>query len=142
MKRHLAVTTLMVSFIVLGIGDVLAADRPMEHRTYAATVGPDGIQRVEMVGGSYYFDPDHIVVKVDVPVEITIHKEKGFVPHNITMVAPEAGMEFDVDLKSSPTVIRFTPTQTGTFPFACTKKLLFLKSHEDHGMHGVVEVVP
>ena len=113
-----------------------------EESRKVATIGQDGVQRIEMVGGGYYYDPDHIVVKVDVPVEITIHKEKGFVPHDIAMDAPEAGMEFNVDLKKTPTVIHFTPTKTGTFPFACTKKLLFLKSHKDHGMKGVVEVVP
>jgi len=142
MKTYFAATALLLSLVAPWTGDAMAADRPMEHRTYVATVGQDGVQRVEMVGGSYHFDPKHLVVKVDVPVEITIHKEKGFVPHDIAMDAPEAGMEFTVDLKTSPTVIRFTPTQTGTFPFACTKKLLFLKSHKDHGMKGVVEVVP
>ena len=113
-----------------------------EESRKVAAIGEDGVQRIEMVGGGYYYDPDHIVVKVDVPVEITIHKEKGFVPHDIAMDVPEAGMEFNVDLKKTPTVIHFTPTKTGTFPFACTKKLLFLKSHKDHGMKGVVEVVP
>jgi len=142
MKTYFAATALLLSLVAPWTGDAMAADRPMEHRTYVATVGQDGVQRIEMVGGGYYYDPDHIVVKVDVPVEITIHKEKGFVPHDIAMDAPEAGMEFKVDLETSPTVIRFTPTKTGTFPFACTKKLLFLKSHKDHGMKGVVEVVP
>jgi len=142
MNRRFAVTALLLSLVAPWIGDALAAERPMEHRTYVATVGQDGIQRIEMVGGSYYYEPNHIVVKVDVPVEITIHKEKGFVPHDIAMDAPEAGMEFNVDLTKTPTVIHFTPTKTGTFPFACTKKLLFLKSHEDHGMKGVIEVVP
>jgi plastocyanin domain-containing protein len=142
MKRHFAAALLLGFLAVLCIGDVLAADRPVEHRTIVATIGQDGVQRIDMVGGGYYYDPDHIVVTVNVPVEITIHKEKGFVPHNISMAAPEAGMEFDLELKASPTVIRFTPTQTGTFPFACTKKLLFLKSHKDKGMKGVIEVVP
>jgi len=142
MKRHFAATVLLGFLAALCIGNAMAADRPMEHHTVVATMGQDGVQRIEMVGGSYYFDPDHLVVKVDVPVEITIHKEKGFVPHDIAMNAPEAGMEFKADLKTSPTTIRFTPTQTGTFAFACTKKLLFLKSHKDHGMQGVVEVVP
>ena len=32
-----------------------------------AMVGADGKQRVEILGGSYFFKPDHIIVKVNVP---------------------------------------------------------------------------
>jgi len=141
MSEHailLPLRCLLATLVLLSVAVSVSA----EASTKVAAIGQDGVQRIEMVGGSYYFDPDHIVVKVGVPVEITIHKEKGFVPHDIAMDVPEAGMEFNVDLKTQPTVIRFTPTQTGTFPFACTKKLLFLKSHKDHGMQGVIEVVP
>jgi len=141
MKENSVGSLLLCLLAMLVLVSVAVCSSAEESRKVAA-IGQDGVQRVEMVGGSYHFDPNHLVVKVDVPVEITIHKEKGFVPHDIAMDAPEAGMEFKVDLKTTPTVIRFTPTKTGTFPFACTKKLLFLKSHEDHGMKGLVEVVP
>ena len=140
--RENSVQSPILCLLAMSVLVSVAVCSSAEESRKVATIGEDGVQRIEMVGGGYYYDPDHIVVKVDVPVEITIHKEKGFVPHDIAMDAPEAGMEFNVELKTSPTVIRFTPTQTGTFPFACTKKLLFLKSHKDHGMKGVVEVVP
>ncbi len=40
-----------------------------------ATVDADGVQRVEVVGGEYYFDPNYIVVKVNKPVELTVKKD-------------------------------------------------------------------
>lgn len=142
MKRFFSASALMMFIVALSIGTGYAAEHSGEHHTVVATLGADGVQRIEMVGGSYFFDPDRLVVKVNVPVEITIRKEKGFVPHDIAMDVPDAGMKFNVELKTTPSVIRFTPTRTGTFPFACTKKLLFLKSHKDHGMKGEIEVVP
>ena len=103
-------------------------------------IADDGVQRVEITGGSYYFSPDHLVVKVNVPVEFIVKKE-GKKPHSIAMKAPEAGMEFSEKLGSKPISIRFTPTKTGKFPFWCTKKFPFMKSHKDRGMQGVLEVV-
>ena len=113
-----------------------------EEKLFRAVPDKDGVQRVEVVGGSYFFNPNHIIVKVNVPVELKVLKESGFVPHNITMKAPETGIEFDESLDSDkPKVIRFTPTRTGTYPFQCSKKLLFFESHQEKGMHGVLEVV-
>ena len=108
---------------------------------FVATIDPDGIQRVEIVGGSYYFDPDVIVVKVNIPVELKVKKAGGATPHSIVLKAPEAGIDFSVPLKKEPKIIRFTPAKVGRYPFECTKRLLFLKSHKAHGMHGVLEVV-
>jgi len=106
-----------------------------------ATVDADGIQRVEIIGGSYYFDPNVIVVKVNVPVELKVTKAGGSTPHNIVLKAPEAGISFSESLSSKPTRIQFTPTKVGKYPFACSKKFPFTKSHKDRGMHGVLEVV-
>jgi len=110
------------------------------ERTYAA-IGDDGVQRAVITGGDYYFKPKWIVLKLNVPAELTAEKEPGFVPHNILMDSPEAGMAFDVDLKKEGKAITFTPTKKGTYLFYCTRKLLFFKSHREKGMEGVIEVV-
>jgi plastocyanin len=131
-------------FIALGLlllCPVLGAAEEAQKRSVTATVDADGVQRVQMVGGGYYFDPYHVRVKVDVPVELHVVKDKGMVPHNIVLRAPEAGIDFDENLGSEPKIIRFTPTRTGSYPFACSKRLLFFESHQDKGMEGVLEVV-
>ncbi len=113
-----------------------------KEKRFVATVGADGVQHVEITGGSYYFDPNYIVVKVNTPVEFMVKKESGFVPHNILVKAPEAGIDFSVELKDKPTPVKFTPTRVGKYEMYCDKKLLFFKSHKDRGMDGMIEVVP
>jgi plastocyanin domain-containing protein len=112
----------------------------MVETVFHATVDKDGVQQVEVVGGSYFFSPSRIVVKVNVPVELKVRKDPGIVPHNITMKAPEAGIDFSVSLAKEPQVVRFTPTKTGLYPFYCGKKILFLESHREKGMEGILEV--
>jgi plastocyanin domain-containing protein len=111
-----------------------------EKKEFTAKTDPDGIQRVEMLAGSYFFDPNVIIVKVNVPVELKIRKEAGMIPHDIVLKAPEAGIDFRQVLKATPEVIKFTPTKTGTYSFTCEQKLLFFESHKDKGMTGTLEV--
>jgi plastocyanin len=114
---------------------------PEQTKRFTATVGEDGVQRVDLRGGSYYFDPNYLVVKVNVPVALIITKEPGMAPHNIVMKAKDAGLEFNEFLESKPKTITFTPTKTGRYPFYCTKRLLFFKDHRAQGMEGTIEVV-
>jgi len=100
----------------------------------------NGVQRVELTAGSYFFKPEHIIVKAGVPVELAIRNESRLVPHNFVMKSPEAGMEFSEKLSDSLTIVRFTPALPGKYTFYCDKKLLFFKSHRDRGMEGVIEV--
>ncbi len=113
------------------------------EKRFVATVGADGIQHVEITGGEYYFDPNYIIVKVNTPVELTLKKAKGYVPHNMTVKAPEAGIDFKVNLsdKESKTV-KFTPSKVGKYEMMCDNKLLWFKSHKDRGMDGYIEVTP
>ena len=116
------------------------AEKLKEQKVLKATVGSDGVQRVEILGGGYFFNPNHIIVKVNLPVELIVRKESGVIPHNIVMKVPEAGINFDVTMAEKPTTIRFTPTKAGVYPFYCSKKLLFFESHREKGMAGTLEV--
>ncbi|UCD35342.1 MAG: hypothetical protein JSU90_00500, partial [Nitrospiraceae bacterium] len=42
-----------------------AAQDPGGEKVYRASVDSDGVQRVEIEGGEYYFMPRHIMVKVN-----------------------------------------------------------------------------
>lgn len=138
-KRFLVLLFLCGCGLLAGVA--WGGEKPQEEKVYKATVDSDGVQRVEILGGSYFFTPDRIIVKVNVPVELKVRKEAGVVPHNITMKVPEAGIAFDVSLGEAPKTISFTPTRTGAFPFYCSKKLLFFESHREKGMEGVLEVI-
>ena len=126
---------------VLLLGSVGLGQETAKNK-FVAVIGPDGVQKVEITGGSYYFNPNDIVVKVNVPVELVVKKGGGSAPHSIYLKAPEAGIDFDVSLSNEPKTIKFTPTKVGTYPFWCTKRApLSSKSHKDRGMTGVLEVV-
>ncbi|MDP1989827.1 MAG: hypothetical protein Q8K00_02295 [Syntrophales bacterium] len=112
----------------------------IEKKEFTAKIDSDGIQKVEIVGGSYFFDPNYIIVKVSMPVELKIKKEPGMIPHNIILKAPDAGIDFALELKETPQTVRFTPTKTGTYQLTCEKKLLFFESHKEKGMVGTLEV--
>ncbi|MEK7309052.1 MAG: cupredoxin domain-containing protein [Nitrospirota bacterium] len=130
---------LIIFLIFTGIA--YAEDTASKQKVYTATVDKDGIQRVEITGGEYYFDPSYIIVKKDTPVEFTIRKTSGVIPHNIVIEAPEAGINIRESISTEPKVIRFTPTKTGKYAVYCDKKLLFFKSHKEKGMEGILEVV-
>ena len=123
-------------FIVM-LGSIVMAEMETSH----GTIDDDGVQRVVILGGGYFFKPDHIIVKVNVPVEMVIRKEDGFIPHNFIIDAPEAGIEVNEGMSSDPKVVRFTPTKVGMYPYYCSKKLLFFDDHREKGMEGVLEVV-
>ena len=116
------------------------AEEASSEQTYVATVNPNGVQVVEVAGGGYFFKPDHIVVKANVPVEFKLRKESGVVPHDFVIDAPEAGVQVKEAIESAPKTIRVTFTKAGTYEFYCSKKLLFFKSHRDKGMKGTIEV--
>ena len=121
---------------------VCSADTsPSGEIVYQATTAADGVQHVRIEGGSDFFKPDRVIVKVNVPVELTVSVEKGWIPHTLVIQSPEAGISVDEKLSSDAKNIRFTPTAAGTYHFYCKNKLLFFKSHRDKGMEGVLEVV-
>ena len=108
---------------------------------YRAFVGPDGIQHVAIIGGNYFFRPNHIIVRANMPVELDVNLERGMIPHSLVIDAPEAGIAIDEKLSTEVKQIRFTPTATGRYSYYCKNKLLFLKSHREKGMEGMLEVV-
>lgn len=128
-------------FAIALVSIFFAVQAQGEEKIFTAAIDSDGVQRVEIVGGGYFFNPNRIIVKVNVPVELKLRKESGVVPHNFVIKAPEAGMDIDLSLGTEPKVVKFVPVKPGIYPFYCSKKLLFFESHREKGMKGVVEVV-
>ena len=123
-------------------GPAWSDEKPKTEKVFKAIVDKDGVQRVDILGGGYFFTPNRIIVKVNVPVELKVRKESGVVPHNIVIKEPEAGINVDESLDTDPKIIKFTPTKTGTYPFYCSKKkFFFFTSHREEGMEGVLEVI-
>jgi hypothetical protein len=133
----------MLRFAILGLTalcmPVLAQEQKEPH---VAKLDADGVQRVRIVGGSYFFKPNHFVVKVNVPVELSASRESGIAPHNLIIKAPEAGLAVEEDLATDAKKIVFKATAVGKYPIYCSKKLPFVAGHRERGMEAVLEVVP
>lgn len=130
---HAALCVLLASAISAAAED--------QREPYVAEVGADGVQRVHIIGGDYFFKPAHVIVKINMRVELSLGKEKGIVPHSFVIDAPDAGMAVDEELGADVKTVSFTPSTAGRFPFYCRNRLLFFKSHRDKGMKGILEVV-
>jgi plastocyanin len=127
-----------VNLLIFGVTPAETSDNPPEP--YRATLDKDGIQRVQILGGDYFFKPKHIIVKARVPVQLSVRVEPGIKPHDIVIKAPQAGIWVNQKLATAPKTISFTPFIPGKYPFYCSSKLLFFKSHRERGMEGVLEV--
>jgi plastocyanin domain-containing protein len=131
---------IIISIFLIALSAAGVTGSEQESQIFKASID-GGIQKVSILGGSYFFKPNHIIVKVNVPVHLSIQKESGMVPHNIVIKAPEAGIDVEEAMKTKVKTIKFTPTQTGTYKVFCSKKLLFFASHEKKGMEGILEVI-
>ncbi len=101
----------------------------------------DGVQRIDIVVDSYSYNPGHIVVTVDKPVELNLRSVTSVVPHSFVIDDPESGIEIKETVPSGKDLmVSFTPGQTGTFKFYCSKSGIF-GSHLDKGMEGTIKVV-
>jgi plastocyanin len=135
----------MLGRLAVPLGLCLAAAMALaqgDRERVVASVDADGVQRVRILGGSYFFKPGHIVVKVNEPVELLASRESGITPHNLLIKAPEAGLDVEADLGTEPKKIAFKATAVGKYPIYCSKKLPFMAGHREKGMEGVLEVVP
>ncbi|MEO5988593.1 MAG: cupredoxin domain-containing protein [Candidatus Eisenbacteria bacterium] len=107
-------------------------------REVTAGMGSDHVQRVSLTTHTFWFDPNRVVVKVGIPVELTIRNGAFFVPHDFSCEAKEAGIDVDekVGMFHGSKVVRFTPTRAGEYPFHCD-----VDSHAKKGMMGALVVV-
>lgn len=104
-----------------------------------APLDADGVQRVRIVGGSYFFRPERIAARAGQPLEITLQLEPGIVPHRFVLEGPDGKPLAEVAMGSEARTLRLT-LPAGDYPFFCPNRLLGFKSHRERGMAGVLEV--
>ena len=74
-------------------------------------------KKITVTAKKFEFNPSHIELKVNQPVEITFQSEDT--KHGFEQ--KELGVEKVVFSKDAPQTVKFTPTKVGTFPFKCAK---------------------
>jgi len=125
----------------VGVTIVHAVEPSQPGPPVVIPVAADGVQRATVTLDSYSYTPNHLIVEVGKPVELTLISVTTFIPHNFIIKDPAGSLSVEQDVSAGKTVtITFTPTQAGTFPIYCDKRLWPLPSHRDKGMEGKLEV--
>ena len=131
--------TLGLSLVLVAVA--LAAEPPPPGPPFVVPVAADGVQRATVILDSYSYQPDHLIVERGKPVELTLTSVTTIIPHNFIIKDPAGSLTVEQDVSAGKTVVvKFTPTQSGTFPIYCDKRLWPLPSHRDKGMEGKLEV--
>lgn len=125
----------------VGVTIVDAAEPSQSGPPVVISVAADGVQRATVTLDSYSYTPNHLIVEAGKPVELTLISVTTLIPHNFIIKDPAGRLSVEQDVSAGKTVtITFIPTQPGTFPIYCDKRLWPLPSHRDKGMEGTLEV--
>jgi len=134
----LAMVWLLIS---VGMTIVHAAEPSQSGPPVVIPVAADGVQRATVTLDSYSYSPNHLIVEAGKQVELTLTSVTTIIPHNFIIKDPAGSLSVEQDVSAGKTVtITFAPTQPGTFPIYCDKRLWPLPSHRDKGMEGKMEV--
>lgn len=117
---------------------VWAPNLPAQDRA-VATIDSDGVQRITIVGGSYFFRPDRILAKAGQPLHLIVKMEEGIVPHRFVLDGPDGKPVADIELATTPKTVQID-LPPGRYSYSCPNRLLMFKSHRERGMSGTLEI--
>jgi len=136
---HMLATVWLLTSV--GVTIVHAAEPSESGPPVLISVAADGVQRATVTLDSYSYTPNHLIVEAGKPVELTLTSVTTIIPHNFIIKDPAGSLSVEQEVSAGKTAtVKFTPTQPGTFPIYCDKRLLPLPSHRDKGMEGKLEV--
>lgn len=139
MRRRDVMAALALSLAAVGMA--FAGEPVRIGPPFTVPTDSDGVQRTTVILDSYSYEPAHLVVEKGKPVELTLKSVTVLTPHNFIVKDPAGGFSVEQDVGAGKTtILKFTPTQSGTFPIYCDKRLWPLPSHRDKGMEGQLEV--
>ena len=109
----------------------------------SVTLSPDqdGVQRIKIILGSYFYSPNEIIIQANKLVSIELENQSFLIPHNFVIDSSEMGLHHEINVSAGDTVnLQLLLTSPGRYTFYCNKQLLFFPSHDQEGMEGVLEV--
>jgi len=141
LRRLLNMLATIWSLTSIGVTNVDAVEPSQFGPPVVIPVAADGVQRATVTLDSYSYTPNHLIVEAGKPVELTLTSMTTIIPHNFIIKDPAGSLSVEQDVSAGKTVtLTFTPTQPGTFPIYCDKRLWPMPSHRDKGMEGKLEV--
>lgn len=135
-KEYYVLAFLLGALCAVGCGKP-GTKVPVSEMT--AMTNAQGVQVVDVDVHSFYFKPSRIVVESGKPVELVLHFQSFFVPHNFTCMSPEAGIWVSkgagfMSLHRTKRAT-FIPTKPGEYEFHC-----HVAHHHEKGMVGTIVV--
>ena len=104
-------------------------------------IAQEQAQEITLMLGDYHFAPDTFEVNAGQAVRLTLTNTDRITPHNFILKDDAAGLNVDTSVSAGKTsTVEFTPTIPGSYTFYCSKKLPFMKSHQEKGMEGTLTV--
>jgi plastocyanin len=103
----------------------------------------DAIPVIDLKLGDFRFLPKEIQLSANQPAILRLVNTDSITPHNFTMETGSASPIIEVDLLGGESVeVKLPPLPAGRYIFYCSNKLLFMKSHREKGMEGILIVNP
>lgn len=124
-----------IAWAVAWAPNLLAQDQAVP-----ATIDSDGVQRITIIGGSYFFRPDRLRARAGQPLHLTVRMEEGIVPHRFVLDGPDGKPVADIELATEAKTVQIN-LPPGAYPFSCPNRLLLFKSHHERGMSGTLEIL-
>jgi hypothetical protein len=93
-----------------------SARRDLDESWWAA-IGPDGVQRVNVRCGPNFLDPRNIVVRANVPLQISVSTTGDVIAHNFTLTIGRNTIDAPVDPAQKSFIV--SPSLSGRFEALC-----------------------
>ena len=133
MKRASFSSILLACSVLPGL--LLSASSLHAEAVYTKTI--------EVTLGDYRYMPDNIQLIINQPVVLHLVNVDSYTPHNFTLPDASDGLDVDVDIPAGGSVdVYLMPLVTGSHTFYCSKQFLFMDSHREKGMQGILTVIP
>jgi hypothetical protein len=133
-------------FLVLAISGfaVCAQGANGNHdRAWWAATSPDGVQRINIRCGPNFFDPAHIVVKANVPVELSVSTTPGLPAHSFVIsVAGSRPINADTPIGPTEKAFAFVPGRPGDYQAVCRDNAKVPGASLAKAKQGVLTVIP
>ena len=103
----------------------------------------DATPVIELELGDYRFSPREIQLSTNQSAILRLVNTDSVTPHNFIMETGNDSPIVEVDLLGGESVeVKLPPLPAGRYTFYCSNKLLFMKSHREKGMEGILIVNP
>ena len=140
-----AMTNTILAVMLVGaasIGTYARGADLKDNEAWRASVGTDGVQRINLQCGPNYFDPHHVIVKVNVPVEISLHSPPNMAPHHFVLDLSKISLSEGNPAGSTTKQIRFIPKTIGEHPFGCQDNAAHPHAPPEAQKMGLLTVIP